>query len=108
MPRRIAILGRFAASAGLFLGSFGVARADETAATSATGTTKAHVVEAGETLSQIAVDLGVDQDALVRLNGLDPGDILSIGQSLKVPPGSAARGGPIGVGTVTGSGASSG
>lgn len=45
-----------------------------------------HVVQDGETLSKIAVDLGVDPDTLARANGLDDPNRLSIGQLLKLPP----------------------
>src|SRR5438067_11768993 len=45
----------------------------------------AHVVEAGETLSQIADNLGVDADTLARLNNLDDVNLLVVGQSLKLP-----------------------
>jgi cell wall-associated NlpC family hydrolase len=44
-----------------------------------------HVVQPGETLSQIAVDAGTDADTLVRLNGLDDPNSISIGASLKLP-----------------------
>jgi len=50
-----------------------------------------HTVEAGETLSQIAINLGVDQDALLKLNGLEDADVLRIGQTLKVPAAASAR-----------------
>src|SRR4051812_26370019 len=88
MPRRIAALGRLLTCACLLLstGSAGVARAEDAP--------KTHTVEAGETLSQIAVNLGVDQDALSRLNGLNDADVLHIGQALKVPPPAAGRASP--------------
>jgi LysM repeat protein len=41
-----------------------------------------HVVESGETLWQIALDAGVDMAALARLNDLQDGDLLIVGQSL--------------------------
>ena len=44
----------------------------------------AHVVQPGETLSQIALDAGVDPAALASLNGLDDPNALSVGQSLKL------------------------
>jgi cell wall-associated NlpC family hydrolase len=44
------------------------------------------VVEPGDTLLQIALDLGIDADALAKLNGLDDTNLLIVGQSLKVPP----------------------
>src|SRR6516225_5412711 len=49
-----------------------------------------HVVQAGDTLSQIALDANTDADTLAALNGLDKDNTLSIGQSLKLPPGAAA------------------
>jgi peptidoglycan endopeptidase LytE len=52
--------------------------------------TTVHVVEPGDTLWSIGERLGVDTSTLVRLNNLDNGDLLSIGQSLKVPAGSDA------------------
>src|SRR5918912_4382380 len=54
------------------------ALADPTAATT-------HVVEPGETLWEIADNLGVDTATLVKLNGLDDANLLSVGQSLSVP-----------------------
>src|SRR5919201_3820036 len=47
--------------------------------------TTVHVVQAGETLIQIADTLGVDANTLVSLNNLDNPDLLSIGQALTVP-----------------------
>lgn len=55
-----------------------VARAEPSAAT-------VHVVESGETLWQIALDAGVDAATLAKLNDIQDGDVLSIGQSLKLP-----------------------
>ena len=94
MPWKIAVLGRFAACAGLCMGSLGVAYADQTVPASGAAGANTHVVVAGETLSQIAVDLGVDQATLVQLNGLDPDDVLSIGQTLKVPSGASSTSSP--------------
>ncbi|HEV7664281.1 MAG TPA: LysM peptidoglycan-binding domain-containing protein [Chloroflexota bacterium] len=45
----------------------------------------AHVVLAGETLSQIAADANVDPAVLLKLNGLDDPNLLLAGQSLKLP-----------------------
>src|ERR671937_129721 len=56
--------------------------------------TTVHVVEPGDTLWSIGERLGVDTSTLVRLNNLDNGDLLSIGQSLKVPAGSDAAATP--------------
>jgi cell wall-associated NlpC family hydrolase/nucleoid-associated protein YgaU len=44
-----------------------------------------HVVQAGDTLSQIALDANTDADTIATLNGLDNTNTLSIGQSLKLP-----------------------
>src|SRR5467141_951041 len=60
-------------------------RADQT-----TATTSSHVVQAGETLSQIAVDAGLDAAALASLNGLDDANLIVAGQTLKLPSGKAA------------------
>ena len=59
------------------------ARADQ-------ATTSTHVVEPGETLSEIADALGLDSAALVTLNGLDDANVLVAGQALRVPAGTAA------------------
>ncbi len=50
----------------------------------------AHVVQAGETLWQIARDAGVDTDTLVGLNGLADANAIFAGQSLKLPGQPAA------------------
>jgi cell wall-associated NlpC family hydrolase/nucleoid-associated protein YgaU len=52
--------------------------------------TTTHVVAPGETLSQIALSLGVDTAALVSMNGLDDANFVFAGQSLKVPDAAAA------------------
>jgi cell wall-associated NlpC family hydrolase/nucleoid-associated protein YgaU len=49
-----------------------------------------HVVEPGDTLWQIALDAGTDAATIMRLNGLEDGDLLAVGQSLKVPVGQSA------------------
>lgn len=54
------------------------ALAEPTAATT-------HVVQPGETLWDIASSVGLDAATLVRLNGLDDGDVLSVGQTLSLP-----------------------
>ena len=59
------------------------ARADQ-------ATTSTHVVEPGETLSEIADAVGLDSAALVTLNGLDDANVLVAGQALRVPAGTAA------------------
>ncbi len=50
-----------------------------------------YVVQAGDTLSGIAIYLGVDQDALLRANGLTNGYYLQVGQVLIVPSGGGAQ-----------------
>ena len=54
-----------------------------------------HVVEQGDTLWGIATDAGVDVATLLQLNGLTEGDLLQIGQTLKLSgsAGSAAAAG---------------
>jgi cell wall-associated NlpC family hydrolase len=47
--------------------------------------TTVYVVQPGDTLSDIASSTGVDADVLAKLNGLDDVNLLSVGQSLKVP-----------------------
>jgi cell wall-associated NlpC family hydrolase len=59
------------------------ARADQPPSTPAQSSV--HVVQAGETLSQIALDAGVDTATLAALNTLDDANVLSIGQPLKLP-----------------------
>ena len=44
-----------------------------------------HVVQPGETLSQIALDAGIDGATLASLNGLDDPNLLIAGQALKLP-----------------------
>src|SRR5436190_18164138 len=46
--------------------------------------TTVHVVESGDTLWQIAQDAGIDVPTLMRLNDLQDGDVLGIGQTLKL------------------------
>lgn len=43
-----------------------------------------HVVQPGDTLSQIALDAGADPGAIAALNGIDNPNALSVGQSLKL------------------------
>jgi cell wall-associated NlpC family hydrolase/nucleoid-associated protein YgaU len=52
--------------------------------------TSVHVVQPGDTLSQIALDAGSDTDTIVALNGLGSADVLSVGESVKVPARAAA------------------
>ncbi len=52
---------------------------------SPTPTPVVHVVASGDTLFGIALDYGVSVDALVRVNGLNEEDFLSIGQVLIIP-----------------------
>lgn len=44
-----------------------------------------HVVQAGETLSEIAHLYGVTVDAIVQTNGLDNPNAISVGQALVIP-----------------------
>src|SRR5437868_5417413 len=81
------------------------------AAPAAQAQSAVHVVETGDTLWQIASDAGVDVATLMNLNGLEEGDVIVVGHSLKLPPppsaapaanrGNAATGG---AGAVAGSG----
>jgi LysM repeat protein len=50
-----------------------------------------HVIERGDTLSEIAASHGLDLDALVRLNGVDPQKPIHPGEELKLSPGNAPR-----------------
>ena len=76
------VLGSFALAGGLLVAPIAV-HADLTAPTT-------HVVQPGETLSQIALDAGVDSATLASLNGLDDPNRLAAGQSLKLPSGAVA------------------
>ena len=49
-----------------------------------------HVVEAGETLGEIALQYGVSVEALLAANDLDSADFLQIGQDLKIPAAGTA------------------
>ena len=51
----------------------------------ATPRTAVYVVVPGDTLSGIAQRYGVSVSELMALNGLGEGDILSVGQELRVP-----------------------
>lgn len=50
-----------------------------------------HVVQPGEVLWQIARDVGVDAGAILRLNGLEDGDRLVVGQTLALPEQTTPR-----------------
>lgn len=50
-----------------------------------------HVVERGDTLSEIASTHGLDLDVLVRLNGVDPKEPIHPGEELKLNAGSSPR-----------------
>jgi len=76
-------------SAALAAGALSLALAPLGALAEPTAATT-HVVQPGETLWDIADSLGVDTATLVKLNGLDDANLLSIGQSLSVP-GNVAR-----------------
>lgn len=47
--------------------------------------TNIYVVVPGDTLSGIAAQFGISTQELMNLNGLSTGDILSVGQELRVP-----------------------
>jgi cell wall-associated NlpC family hydrolase len=79
--RTVHVLAVALSAVGLLLAP--VVRAEPSAAT-------IHVVESGETLSQIALDAGVDTATLARLNDLQDTDLLIVGQSLKLPNSPAA------------------
>jgi LysM repeat protein len=48
-----------------------------------------HIVQPGETLSELAKEYGVSADALLRLNGLDDADLIWVGLPLRLPAGIA-------------------
>jgi N-acetylmuramoyl-L-alanine amidase len=50
-----------------------------------------HVIERGDTLSEIAEAHGLDLEALVRLNGVDPDRPIRPGEALKLSPGGPPR-----------------
>src|SRR5262249_46607891 len=60
------------------------------AALADTSPTSVHVVQPGDTLSQIALDAGTDTDTIAALNGLNTADVLSVGASVKVPARAAS------------------
>ncbi len=60
-----------------------------------------HVVQPGETLSQIALDAGTSVDALVTLNGLDDPNALVAGQSLNLPASASVSSAPAQPATYT-------
>jgi LysM repeat protein len=51
-----------------------------------------YVVEAGDTLGEIAFRYGTTVPVLVRLNGLEDPDVLFVGQELRVPRGATRPG----------------
>ncbi|NLT72654.1 MAG: peptidoglycan DD-metalloendopeptidase family protein [Chloroflexi bacterium] len=51
-----------------------------------------HVVAEGETLSEIALSYGMTAEELAELNGIDPGNVLSIGMRLLLTGGNAPGG----------------
>jgi len=46
-----------------------------------------YVVKKGDTLQTIADELGVSLEELVKVNGLDNANLISIGQELLIPEG---------------------
>src|ERR1051326_3559258 len=85
MPRRTWGSAIVAASVVSVLFAPMAVRADPPAAI-----TTPHVVQPGETLSQIAVDAGVDTAALAALNGLSDQNAIAAGQTLNLPAPQAA------------------
>src|SRR6187401_393506 len=65
-----------------------------------------HVVQSGDTLWQIAQDADVDVATLLKLNDLQDGDPIVVGQALKVPAGGGGSRSP-GTSAATGAGAAS-
>jgi murein DD-endopeptidase MepM/ murein hydrolase activator NlpD len=59
---------------------------EATATPASTPEPRMHTVQSGDTLLAIALDYGVDLDALIQFNNLDPAAYLAIGQVLQIPP----------------------
>ena len=55
--------------------------------TTTTASTQTYIVQEGDILSQIALDVNSTTAELVALNGLENPDVLYIGQKLQVPAG---------------------
>lgn len=55
------------------------------------GAQTTHTVQAGETIGLIAGRYGVTVDAIARANGMDPAELLYVGQRLVIPDERAAR-----------------
>src|ERR1051325_11048909 len=89
-------IGSAVAAASLLVAPFG-AQAQSSPAS-------VHVVQEGDTLLQIALDANTDVPTLVALNSLaDAEGLLSIGQSLKLPPSGPAPASGSGSGSTSGS-----
>uniref|UniRef100_A0A540VH94 LysM peptidoglycan-binding domain-containing protein n=2 Tax=Litorilinea aerophila TaxID=1204385 RepID=A0A540VH94_9CHLR len=76
----------------LLVGLLGVGTARQASAQPSPPTPEAtiHVVQAGDTLSQIAANYGIPLDRLMALNGLDDPDAIYVGQKLRLTPSLAA------------------
>ena len=70
----------------LLLGAAQTARAQEA---------PVHIVQPGETLSELAKEYGVSADTLLRLNGLDDADLIWVGLPLRLPAGVANAPTPV-------------
>src|SRR5450432_2456585 len=82
--RTARVVVALASVAGLFLAPVATRSfADSPAATT-------HVVQPGETLSDIADGIGADSATLAALNAIDDVNMLVVGQSIKLPVNSAA------------------
>lgn len=75
------------------------------AATSATtsGGATTYTVVAGDTLNSIAARFGTTPEAIAQLNSLADPNALTLGQTLRIPGGSAASGGTTETGSTTAS-----
>ena len=79
-----------------------------TAGTSTSGGATTYTVQAGDTLSKIAVKFGVTTKQLIAANDITNPDVLSLGKVLKIPTGDAASAGTDTSTGSTGTGTTSG
>jgi len=75
--RRLLLAAALLLCCGLLLSSLPVYAQD--------GGTMIYTVQAGETLTEIAAQFGVDPATLLELNGLEDADAIFVGQTLRVP-----------------------
>ena len=54
-----------------------------------------HIVQPGETLSELAKEYGVSAETLLRINGLDDADLIWVGLPLRLPAGVANAPTPV-------------